>query len=90
MNAEGEATHGEYVSKFDGTDVPWSGNPDADTASARKIDDSSYENIWKKEGKTTITANAVVSKDGKTLNIAQTGTDSKGRTVKNKVVYDRQ
>jgi len=90
VNAAGEATHGEYVSKFDGTDVPWSGNPDADTASAKKIDDSSYENIWKKEGKTTITAKAVVSKDGKTLNITLTGTDSKGRTVNNKLVYDRQ
>jgi len=90
VNAEGEATHGEYVSKFDGTDVPWSGNPDADTASAKKIDDNNYENIWKKDGKTTITAKAGVSKDGKTLNITQTGTDSKGRTVKNKVVYDRQ
>jgi hypothetical protein len=90
VNAEGKATHGEYVSKFDGSDVPWSGNPDADTASAKKIDDSSYENIWKKEGKTTISAKAVVSKDGKTLNITLTGTDSKGQTVNNTVVYDRQ
>jgi hypothetical protein len=90
MNSEGKATHAEYVSKFDGEDVPWEGNPDADTASARKIDDNSYENIWKKAGKTTITAKAVVSKSGKTLNITLTGTDSKGRTVNNTVVYDRQ
>ena len=90
MNSEGKATHAVYVSKFDGKDVPWEGNPDADTASAKKIDDNSYENIWKKEGKTTITAKAVVSKSGKTLNITLTGTDSKGRTVNNTVVYDRQ
>lgn len=90
VNAAGEATHGEYVSKFDGTDVPWSGNPDADTASARKIDDSSYENIWKKEGKTTVSAKVVVSKNGKTLKITQTGTNSMGQTVNNKLVYDRQ
>ena len=90
VNSEGKPTHGEYVSKFDGQDVPWTGNPDADTAAAKKIDDSSYENIWKKDGKTTITAKVVVSKDGKTTNTTQTGTDSKGRTVKNTLVWDRQ
>jgi hypothetical protein len=90
VNSEGKATHGEYVSKFDGKDVPWEGNPDADTASAKKIDDNSYENIWKKEGKTTISAKVVVSKDGKTINTTQTGTDSKGRTVNNTLVWDRQ
>lgn len=88
--SEGEATHAVYVSKFDGKDVPWEGNPDADTASAKKIDDNSYENIWKKDGKTTITAKAVVSDSGKTLTVTLVGTDSKGRTVKNVAVYERQ
>jgi hypothetical protein len=87
VNSEGKATHAVYVSKFDGKDVPWEGNPDADTASAKKIDDNSYENIWKKDGKTTITAKVVVSNKGKTLTVTQTGTDSKGRTVNNTVVY---
>jgi hypothetical protein len=90
LDSEGKATHAVYVSKFDGKDVPWEGNPDADTASAKRIDDNSYENIWKKEGKVTITAKAVVSKDGKTLTVTLTGTDSKGRAVNNTAVYDRQ
>jgi hypothetical protein len=90
VNSEGKATHGEYVSKFDGKDVPYKGNPDADTSSAKKIDDTSYENIWKKDGKPTITGKLVVSEDGKTLTVTQVGTDSKGRTVSNTVVYDRQ
>jgi hypothetical protein len=90
VDPEGKPTHGEYVSKFDGTDVPFAGNPDADTASAKKIDDNSYENVWKKEGKTTITAKAVVSDSGKTLTVTLAGTDSKGRTVNNTAVYERQ
>jgi len=90
VNAEGTATHGEYVSRFDGKDVPWTGNPDADTASAKKIDDNSYVNVWKKDGKTTITAKAVVSKDGKTFTTSQKGTNAKGQTVNNTVVFDRQ
>src|SRR3979411_1082192 len=37
VNAEGKATHGTYTAKWDGKDVPWQGNPDADTASPQKI-----------------------------------------------------
>jgi hypothetical protein len=90
MDAAGNPTHGEYVSKFDGVDVPWTGNPEADAASAKKTDDNSYVNVWKKDGKPTITAKAVVSKDGKTLTTWQKGTNAKGQTVNNTVVYDRQ
>ena len=90
MDSEGKPTHGEYVSKFDGVDVPWTGNPDADAASAKKIDDNTYENVWKKDGKTTITAKVVVSKDGKTITTFLKGTNAKGQAVNNKVVYYRQ
>jgi hypothetical protein len=90
VNAEGKATHGTYSSKFDGKDVPWEGNPDADTAAAKKIDDSSYENVWKKGGKVTITAKVVVSKDGKSLTVSQTGKNAKGETVNNTSVYEKQ
>jgi hypothetical protein len=90
VDADGKAVHGGYVSKFDGTGVPWEGNPDADMASAKRIDDNSYENTWKKGGKVTVVAKAVVSKDGKTLTITQIGTDSKGRAVNNTLVLDRQ
>jgi hypothetical protein len=90
VDSEGNPTHGEYVSKFDGKDVPWTGNPDADAASARKIDDNSYENVWKKNGKPAITAKVVVSKDGKTFTSSQKGTNAKGQAVNNAVVYDRQ
>jgi hypothetical protein len=90
VDAQGKAAMGEYVSKFDGQDVPWKGNPDADTASAKRIDDNSYENTWKKGGAATITSEVVVSPDGKTLNITQTGKNSKGETVSNALVFARQ
>src|SRR5262245_42148576 len=38
-DANGKPTQGTYTSKFDGTEVPWTGNPLADTASPKKIDD---------------------------------------------------
>ena len=90
VNGEGKPTHFEYVSKFDGTEVPWTGNPDADTASAKRIDDNSYENVWKKGGKVTLDTKVAVAKDGKTLHITQTGVDGQGRKVSNSALYEKQ
>ena len=90
VSADGKPMHGTYTSKFDGKDVPWEGNPEADTAVPKKIDDSSYENVWKKGGKVTITAKAVVSKDGKTLTISQTGKNVKGEAVNANMVFEKQ
>ncbi|MCM3875749.1 MAG: hypothetical protein NEA02_04950 [Thermoanaerobaculia bacterium] len=88
--ADGSLRKGSYTSKFDGKDVPWEGNPDADMASAKKVDDNSYVNTWKKGGKTTVTAKAVVSADGKTLTVTQTGKNAKGEDVNSTAVYEKQ
>ncbi len=88
--AQGKPTKTAYTSKFDGKDVPWSGNVMADTASPKKIDDNTYENTWKKGGKATVTSRVSVSPDGKTLTITHTGTDLQGKPVSGTAVYDRQ
>ena len=89
-DAQGKPMHGGYTSKFDGKDVPWAGNPMADTACPKKIDDNTYENVWKMGGKTTVSATVAVSKDGKTLTVTQTGTNSKGQTVNTTNIYNKQ
>ena len=90
VNAEGKAMHTEYTSKFDGKGVAWTGNPNADTATAKRIDANSYENVWSKDGKATISSKVKVSADGKTLTITQTGTDASGKAVNSVLVFDRQ
>jgi hypothetical protein len=90
VTAVGVATHTAYVSKFDGKETPWEGNPDADMTSPKKIDDNSFENVWKKGGKATITVKAAVSKDGKTYTVSQTGKNAKGEAVNTTTVYERQ
>lgn len=90
VNADGKPARSMYVTKYDGKDVPYEGNPDADMASAKRIDDNSYDNTWKKAGKPTIMAKVVVSADGKTMTITQTGTNAKGETVNNLIVYNKQ
>ena len=89
-DAQGKAIQAGYTSKFDGKDVPWAGNPMADSAAPKKIDDNSYENSWKMKGKGTVTAKVVVSKDLKTLTVTQDGTDPQGGKVHSVTVYDRQ
>jgi hypothetical protein len=89
-DVQGKPTHGSYTSKFDGKDVPWTGNPMADTAAPKKIDDNSYENVWKMGGKGTVTAKVTVSADGKTLTVTQTGKDPQGNAVNSVAVYDKQ
>lgn len=37
-----------FLSQFDGRDVTCEGNPDADSASPKKIDDNTYENTQRK------------------------------------------
>ena len=90
VDADGKTTHGGYTAKFDGTSVSFTGNPNADTASPKRIDANTYENTWKKGGKVTMNSKAVVSADGKTLTITQTGTNAKGEAVNSTLVYDRQ
>jgi len=89
-DAQGKAMKGGYTSKFDGKDVPWAGNPMADTACPKKVDDNTYENVWKMGGKATVSATVSVSKDGKTLTVTQTGKDPSGAEVSSVAVYDRQ
>jgi hypothetical protein len=87
---QGKPVQAGYTSKFDGTAVPWTGNPMADTAAPKKIDDHSYENTSKLGGKGTVTAKVVVSKDGKTLTVTQDGTGPNGEKIHSVGVYDKQ
>ena len=87
---QGKPMQGEYTSKFDGKDVVWTGNPSADMACPKRIDDNSYENVWKKGGKATVTAKVAVSKDNKTLTVTQTPTGAQGAAAASVAVYDRQ
>jgi hypothetical protein len=89
-DAQGKAMHGEYTSNFDGKEVAWTGNPSADVASPKRIDDNSYENVWKLSGKKTMTSKVEVSEDKKTLTVTQTPAGAQGAAAASVAVYDRQ
>jgi hypothetical protein len=86
----GPRTHAEVTAKFDGRDYPVKGNPNADMQAFTKIDGHSYQVVGKKGGKVTLTSKIVISADGKTRTVTQTGTDGQGKAVNNTIVYGRK
>jgi hypothetical protein len=90
VGADGKPTHMEFQAKFDGKEVPFVGNPDADTISLKLIDANTIESVSKLKGKVTLTVRGVVSSDGKTRTLTQTGKNAQGAEVKNVLLFERQ
>jgi hypothetical protein len=88
--ADGKPAHNEWTGKLDGKDYPVTGDPNSDTRSYKQIDDHTLAFTIKKDGKVTITGQAVVSADGKTRTVTTSGTNSQGKKVKSSIVYDKQ
>ena len=90
VGADGKRTHWQFRAKYDGKDNVFTGNPDADTIAFRRIDPNTVEAVMKMKGTITGTVKVVVSADGKTRTLTQTGKNARGQDVHNVVVYDRQ
>ena len=75
----GAPQHWEMSGKYDGKDYPITGNPMADMASFKLVNDHTGESTFKKDGKVTATNTRVLSKDGKTLTITSKGTTADGK-----------
>ena len=90
VGADGKATRMEFQAKFDGKDYPFTGNPDADVIALKRIDGNTIESVSKLKGKVTLTVVGVVSSDGKTRTLTQTGKNAQGAEVKNVLLFERQ
>ena len=78
----------EFQAKFDGKDYPFTGNPDADVIALKHIDANTIETVSKLKGKVTLTVRGVVSSDGKTMTLTQTGKNAQGAEVKNVLLFE--
>jgi hypothetical protein len=90
IDAEGKERQTTYTGSYDGKDNPLTGNPDADTISLKRIDDSTVEATLKKDGKVVSTSTRTISKDGKVMTVKTKGTNAKGEKVNNTLVFDKQ
>jgi len=87
---DGSKVHWEYTANYDGKDYPVKGNPDADTASLKRINATTVEIQNKKGGKNTLLNTRVFSADGKTLTVTTKGTNGQGQATDNLQVFERK
>ena len=90
VSADGNESNVSASYKLDGNDYPVTGAPDSDSVAAKRISSHTTEYTLKKAGKVVQTARRVVSKDGKTLRITETGTDSHGAKSVEIEVFDKE
>ena len=90
VGADGKPTHAEFQAKYDGKGYPFKGNPDADLLSYKRIDANNLEATTTLKGKNTTAITVMVSSDGKTRTVTQTGTNAQGQATKISSVYDKQ
>lgn len=74
----------------EGKPMPYPGWADIDTVSLKRIDANTIEATEKLDGKVALTSKNVISKDGKSMTITIKGTNAKGQTVDNILVYDKR
>jgi hypothetical protein len=86
----GKPLHYEYTATYDGRDVPVKGDPGRDTTAMKRIDDLTYEQTNKKDGKVTTVSRYVYAKDGKSRTQTTTGVNPQGQKINNTVVWLKQ
>ena len=88
--ADGKEMSMHTTIKYDGKDHPVSGNPDGDSVAAKVIDARTTDFKIKKNGKVVGTVHRVVSADGNTLTVHNTGTHTDGKAYDDTLVFDKQ
>ena len=78
VNADGKATHSEWIGKLDGKDYSVTGDPTSDMRSYTKLDDRTLDFTGKKGGNITVTGRVVVAADGKSRTVTTSGTTGTG------------
>jgi hypothetical protein len=90
VDASGNATHGSFSAKLDGTDAPVSGISYADTVSIKRSSPTHFVATLKKGGAVTMTVHVVVAANGKSRTATYSGEDDKGKKEHDVVFYDKQ
>jgi hypothetical protein len=90
VDAKGKATRFQWTGRFDGKNYPVTGDPNSEARSYKKIDDRTLAFTNWNHGRVTGTGRTVVSADGKSRTVTQSGTTAKGKDYKNTAVFDKQ
>lgn len=88
--AQGQAENFTYEATLDGKPGTATGSSMFDTIMLQKLGTNTIKATAKKGAKVVYVDRRVVSKDGKTLTISRTGTDSQGKKFQSTIVFDKQ
>jgi hypothetical protein len=88
---DGTAINGSYTTKYDGKDVPVSGNLPYDTIAVKQVNANTLTDARKKTGGPyKATSRVVVSNGGKTMTTTTKGTNAAGKPLNSTLVFDKQ
>ena len=90
VDGDGKPTARELTLAYDGKDRAMTGDPDADLLSLKRIDAFTTEFTEKKAGKVVITGTRTISRDGTVMTITAKGTNAKGQTINNVMVFEKR
>src|SRR5215472_13702985 len=89
--ADGAKINASYTAKYDGKDVPVTGNSQYDTIAIKQVNASTLTDERKKTGGPyTATGRTVVSNGGKTMTTTTKGTNADGKEFTQVLVLDKQ
>jgi len=88
--ADGSAISGQSTFKYDGKDYPFSGSPDYDTITLKRVNGSTVKSWLKRAGKIVGTTTRTISAHGKVLTLSTKVMDAKGVKSDHVAVYDKQ
>ena len=88
--ADGSATSQKATFKYDGKDYPFSGSPDWDAISLKKVNGSTISGTMKLGGKSVGTTVRSISDHGKTLTLTTNGKNATGKKYHAVAVFERQ
>ncbi len=88
--ATGPVQHWVYGGTYDGKPVPITGNPNADTATRKRLSPTTTETTFTKAGKVTSVNTSVVAADGKTMTITAKGTSAQGTPVLTVQLFEKK
>jgi hypothetical protein len=89
VDGDGKPTTVEGTFAYDGQDRPITGDPDADMLSVKRIDAFTAEFTKKKAGRVVVTGTRSISRDGTVMTITARGTNARGQTMNNVLVFEK-
>jgi hypothetical protein len=88
--ADGSAISIQTTFNYDGKDYPYTGSPNYDSLSLKRVNGSTVKSVLKKNGKVVGSTTRTISAHGKVLTLTTKFTDAKGAAHDEVSVYDKQ